>query len=113
MVCWQEGVQEQLAGLDQDLDEKHITALEQSGVHASVVLRLDCTTEDILEAYVHSYLVLHAKQPLVCSPPLRDPILMFWCLESTVKLSCPIIHRGALSPLDKSKDASKNVSRHP
>ena len=69
MVCCQEGVREQLAGLDQGLDEKHITALEQSGFHASVVLRLDCTTEDILEAYVHSYLILHAKQPLVCSPP--------------------------------------------
>ncbi len=92
MVCCQEGVQEQLAGLDQDLDEKHITALEQSGFHASVVLRLDCTTEDILEAYVHSYLVLHAKQPMVCSLPLLKPVLTLWCPESRVELSCPVMH---------------------
>lgn len=65
MTCWQEGVEEQLAGMDRDMDESYIIALERSGSHASVVLRVDCSPEDILEAYVHAYVVLHANRSLV------------------------------------------------
>ena len=73
-VVQQESVQEQLAVMGSD--EKHLIALEQRGFRATVVLRVDCTVDDVLYAFVHAYLVLHAKQPLVglsCACYTRRP----------------------------------------
>ncbi|CAK0746816.1 hypothetical protein CVIRNUC_001720 [Coccomyxa viridis] len=58
-----EGIGERLAALPEDQDERYIVALSCSGAHASVVLRVDCTPEDILEAYAHAYTVLSSSQP--------------------------------------------------
>ena len=58
-------MQQQLSAMGND--RKHLVALEQAGTRVSVVLRLDCTADDVLDAYVHAYMVLHEKQPLVGS----------------------------------------------
>ncbi|CAL5219087.1 g853 [Coccomyxa viridis] len=58
----QENVQEELAAMGGD--KKHLIALEQGGSCASVVLRVDCTADDVLDAYVHAFMLLHAKLPL-------------------------------------------------
>ena len=68
-VVQQEGVRE-LAAMGSD--EKHLIALEQGESCAEVVLRVDCTADDVLDAYVHAYMTLHAKQPLVGSLQLPD-----------------------------------------
>ena len=67
MLCGQEDVQKWLTAIDQDSDSKYLMNLEKAGSasRASVVLRVDCTADDILDAYVHAYLVIYAEQPLV------------------------------------------------
>lgn len=69
-VVQKEGVQEQLAAMGSD--KKHIVALERERSCASVVLRVDCTADDVLDAYVHAYMVFHAKQPQVGSLQLPN-----------------------------------------
>ena len=69
----QENVQEELAAMGGD--KKHLIALEQGGSCASVVLRVDCTADDVLDAYVHAFMLLHAKLPLVGSLQLLDAVL--------------------------------------
>lgn len=64
-VVQQEGVHKQLSAMGND--RKDLVALEQARSRVSVVLRLDCTADDVLDSYVHAYMVLHAKQPLVGS----------------------------------------------
>lgn len=53
--------------MDSDADMKLIIALDKSGREASVVLRCDASQEDVLEAYVQGYLLLHSTAPMVCS----------------------------------------------
>ena len=84
-VVEQESMQEQLTIMGSDT--KHVIALEQGGCRASVVLRVDCTADDVLYAYVHAYVVLHAKQPLVgfsCACYTRTPSI------STRSMKCYI-----------------------
>lgn len=54
-----------LARMGSDEGVKLIIALDKSGMEASVVLRRDAAQEDILEAYVRGYLLLHSTSSVV------------------------------------------------
>ena len=54
-----------LATMGSDEGVKLIIALDKSGMEASVVLRTDAAQEDILEAYVRGYLLLHSTSSVV------------------------------------------------
>ncbi|BDA41824.1 RUS1 family protein C16orf58 homolog [Coccomyxa sp. Obi] len=53
-----------LARMDSNADMKLIIALDKSGREASVVLRRDADSEDVLKAYVQGYLLLHSTAPM-------------------------------------------------
>ena len=82
----QDNVQEQLTSMGDD--EKHLIALEQGGSCASAVLRVDCTADDVLDAYVHAYMALHAKQPLVGPLQVPDTTLGRPSASSTLCMHC-------------------------
>ncbi len=56
--------------VNKDADNKYILFLGGRPINtATIVLRIDCTADDLLEAYVHAYVALQDEDDLVCSGP--------------------------------------------
>ena len=75
---------EQVVDPDKDQDEKYILLLGGRPIStATVVLRIDCTADDVLEAYVQAYVALQDEDEdnLVCCWPSLTLCPCGLCIE--------------------------------
>lgn len=68
--------------VNKDKDDKYILFLGGRPINtATVVLRIDCTPDDVLEAYVHAYIALQDEDDLVCCWPSLNLCPCGLCIE--------------------------------